>query len=175
MTNLKDKLSASVRMAKAGQQTASQPANAPAALTQPAPVSAAADKPVAVKPAAKKPTAAKPAATKPTAAKPAATKPTATKQPAASRKPASVDQESGNALFPSRVWPDCSSSARRVISATLAPWRRQSSRSSRAVWNWYSMVRIPGGRAEGSGAARRGCRAAGRGAVRESCRRSRWR
>jgi hypothetical protein len=83
MSKLKDKLSASVRMAKAAQQ--------PAAKGAPA-------RPVA-KPAA--PAAAKPS---PAPAKPAAApaaKPATPKTASAGGIP-----ESGTALFPERVWPD---------------------------------------------------------------------
>jgi hypothetical protein len=77
MTTTKDKLSASVRMAKAAQQTGSdQPASQPAA-----------------KPAAK------PAAGKTPAAKAAPAK------PAASAAAGEIT-ESGSTLFPARVWPD---------------------------------------------------------------------
>lgn len=83
MTKLKDKLSASVRMAKAAQQ--------PAAKGAPG-------KPVA-KPAA--PAAARPA---PAPAKPAAAP--ATKPATPQAAPAGGIPESGTALFPERVWPD---------------------------------------------------------------------
>jgi hypothetical protein len=91
MTNLKDKLSASVRMAKAGQQPAAQPDSTPATASKPAPV---------------KTVAAKPAATKQVKTGSVTAKPAPAKQPAAKGKPANVNQDSGNALFPSRVWPD---------------------------------------------------------------------
>lgn len=90
MTNLKDKLSASVRRAKATQQPE-------------------AEKPAAEK-TVQKTASAKPATVKPTPAKPAPAKPAPKSVPA--RKPApeatsaNVVQESGSALFPSRVWPD---------------------------------------------------------------------
>lgn len=78
MTTTKDKLSASVRMAKAAQQTGTdQPASQAAA-----------------KPAAGKAPAAKSAPAKATPPKPAVSA-------AAGEIP-----ESGSALFPARVWPD---------------------------------------------------------------------
>lgn len=85
MTRLKDKLSASVRMAKAAQQPAAKSAAKPAA------------RPVA-KPATVKST--------PVPAKPAATPPPAAAKPAAPRTHAGDISESGSALFPERVWPD---------------------------------------------------------------------
>ena len=95
MTNLKDKLSASVRMAKANQQPAAK-ADEPATTET-------------AKPAAAKAAPAKPAASKPSPAKSVA-KPTpakaATKKPAASANKPKENQESGSTLFPSRVWPD---------------------------------------------------------------------
>jgi len=77
MSNVKDKLSASMRTVKAG------------------------GKPVA-KPAAAKPAAAKPAAEKKTAPRKAARKTPAKAKPAV---PGDVP-ESGTELFPARVWPD---------------------------------------------------------------------
>ncbi|MDH3985786.1 MAG: hypothetical protein OEV12_05155 [Gammaproteobacteria bacterium] len=77
MSNVKDKLSASMRTVKAG------------------------GKPVA-KPAAAKPAAAKPAAAKKTAPRKAARKTPAKAKPAV---PGDVP-ESGTELFPARVWPD---------------------------------------------------------------------
>lgn len=76
MTNLKDKLSASVRQARATQE----PAEARAEQAKPAPAKA-------------------------TAAKPASAKPKTPAKPAAAKKP-TADQQTDNALFPSRVWPD---------------------------------------------------------------------
>ena len=87
MTNIKDKLSASVRQAKAGQQTT---------------VANAAEKPAATNPPVVKPAASKPAVAKP-AARPA-NKDSVTTQTAPA-VPGDVPQ-SGNALFPARVWPD---------------------------------------------------------------------
>lgn len=88
MTKLKDKLSASVRMAKASQKTAPKP---PARKAVPA-------KSVAVKPAA---------------SKPAAKAPVATVVPRAPAKKSADRKAQGNevpvrsdALFPVRVWPD---------------------------------------------------------------------
>ena len=78
MTTTKDKLSASVRMAKAAQQSG---------IDQPA--SKAATKPAAGKTPAAKPAPAK--ATTPAPAVPA---------------PAGEIPESGSALLPARVWPD---------------------------------------------------------------------
>ncbi len=80
MTKLKDKLSASLRQAKASTQAV-------------APVTVKTSRSPA--PTAAKPVAAKPTAPKPTAPKPVAPKPVAT-QPSA---------HSGIA-FPDRVWPD---------------------------------------------------------------------
>ena len=77
MSNVKDKLSASMRTVKAG------------------------GKPVA-KPAAAKPAAAEPAAAKKTAPRKAARKTPAKAKPAV---PGDVP-ESGTELFPARVWPD---------------------------------------------------------------------
>jgi len=77
MSNVKDKLSASMRTVKAG------------------------GKPVA-KPAAAKPAAAKPAAAKKTAPRKPARKTPAKAKPAV---PGDVP-ESGTELFPARVWPD---------------------------------------------------------------------
>ena len=77
MTNIKDKLSASVRQAKAGQQTT---------------VANAAEKPAATNPPVAK-----------LAARPA-NKDSVTTQTAPA-VPGDVPQ-SGNALFPARVWPD---------------------------------------------------------------------
>ena len=79
MTKLKDKLSASVRMAKTAQQSAAeQPATAPATTA------------------------------KPGARKTAPARPSTTRANAPVRKPASGGEvpESGSALFPERVWPD---------------------------------------------------------------------
>jgi hypothetical protein len=81
MTTTKDKLSASVRMAKAAQR---------AATDQPA--TEAAPKPSPAKAPAAKPAAAKAAPAKAPAQKPAAS--------------AGEIPESGSALFPTRVWPD---------------------------------------------------------------------
>ena len=83
MTKLKDKLSASVRMAKASQKTTVKPA-----ARKPAPAKIAVAKPVANKPAAKS-----------TAAAPA--NKTASRKAQANDVPAHSD-----ALFPARVWPD---------------------------------------------------------------------
>lgn len=109
MTNLKDKLSASVRQAKSTQQGAAPPA--PATISPVKPATEAAQ-PAAKPPAASKPTAAaKPPASKPVAAKsvakPAPAKPGAApaKSGAAPAKSGDV-QPSGSALFPARVWPD---------------------------------------------------------------------
>jgi hypothetical protein len=83
MTTTKDKLSASVRMAKAAQQ---------AGTDQPA--AEAAPKPAPAKAPAAKPAAAKAAPARAPAQKPAV--------------PASTGEipESGSTLFPARVWPD---------------------------------------------------------------------
>ena len=83
MTNVKDKLSASVRMAKAAQQTGTD-----------RPASEAAAKPAPAKAPAAKPAAPKAAPAKAPPLKPAV--------------PGSAGEipESGTALFPSRVWPD---------------------------------------------------------------------
>jgi hypothetical protein len=78
MTTTKDKLSASVRMAKAAQQTGTDP-----------PASQAAAKPAAGKTPAAKSAPAKAAPPKPAVSAPAGEIP-----------------ESGSALFPARVWPD---------------------------------------------------------------------
>jgi hypothetical protein len=84
MTTMKDKLSASVRQAKAGAEQ---------------------EKPVPAKPAvaARKPATAKPAATKPAAAKPAAAK--ATNKTEAKVYAGGIT-ESNATLHPQRVWPD---------------------------------------------------------------------
>ncbi len=79
MTKMKDKLSASVRMAKASQKTPAQSSGG-----KPAPV-----KTVAAKPAAPKPAARPPVAT------------------AASRKAQGNEVPvRSEAMFPARVWPD---------------------------------------------------------------------
>ena len=98
MTNIKDKLSASVRHAKAGQQTSAiAPASAKPAASKPP-----ATQPAAAKAATSKPTVTKPAASKPTAAPAIKAKQTTWTAPAVS---ADVPQSS-SALFPARVWPD---------------------------------------------------------------------
>jgi len=112
MTNLKDKLSASVRQAKATQQDAATPTPAtPAAAavkpSAPAKPAAAAAKPAAP---ARPATSTRSTAAKRDAAKPAAAKPVANRTPAQRPSPAGAlpgdIQESGGALFPERVWPD---------------------------------------------------------------------
>ena len=100
MTNLKEKLSANVRRAKAAQQPeAEKPAEKDVVA-----------KPVAAKPAAAKPAASKPPAVKPAPAKRTVAKPTPKSAPAGKSEKgtpsANVVKESGTALFPSRVWPD---------------------------------------------------------------------
>ncbi len=93
MTTLKDKLSASVRQAKAAQTTATKPA--------------------AAKPKAARSTAPKPAARKATPARPAAPK-AAPRKAAAPKAAVKAEQkiapggipESHNQLFPQRIWPD---------------------------------------------------------------------
>lgn len=78
MTNLKNKLSASVRMAKAAQQPAATkaPAQKPQAAPSPAKAAAPTNKPAQASKSASRP------------------------------NPSSAIPESGSALFPSRVWPD---------------------------------------------------------------------
>jgi hypothetical protein len=94
MTTMKDKLSASVRQAKAGAEQ-EKPVPAKPAV--------AARKPAATKPAATKPAATKPAAAKPAAAKPAAAK--ATNKTEAKVYAGGIT-ESNATLHPQRVWPD---------------------------------------------------------------------
>ncbi len=79
MTNIKDKLSASVRQARADQGAAPGPADE---------------------------SAAKPAVSKPAAASAPAAKQASSKPAAASVKTTNTIQESGSDLFPQRVWPD---------------------------------------------------------------------
>ncbi len=99
MTKLKDRLSASVRMAKAAQQS---PADPPA--SEPAAPSSAAEKP------ADKAAAARAAAARPAAAKPASRRPKSTVAPsgtpAGDTSGSGEIPESGSTLFPARVWPD---------------------------------------------------------------------
>jgi hypothetical protein len=104
VTNLKDKLSASVRMAKAAQQSADQPAPESPAPPEPAAAPATAKKSAgtgvgARPPAAKSGGGAAPAETGPKA--PAKTPPTAPAGSSAGEIP-----ESGSTLFPERIWPD---------------------------------------------------------------------
>jgi hypothetical protein len=84
VTKLKDKLSASVRMAKAAQQSAAE---------QPAP---------------EQPAAAPATTAKPRTRTTAPARPSAAPAKAPARKPAPGGEipESGSALFPKRVWPD---------------------------------------------------------------------
>lgn len=98
MTNLKDKLSASVRQAKAGQAPAAKPASAkPAPTKRAAPKKSVPQKP-AVKPAARK------IAPESDTGK-AGSKPKVTHSSGAGEQASGVPN-SGNALFPDRVWPD---------------------------------------------------------------------
>jgi len=106
MTNTKDKLSASVRQAKAA-QTPDADAPLPAEAAKPADKAAAtAAKPQPSAPrkeaAPKKPTAKKPAVRKPADA---AQKAKASVSTGARKSPDEIP-ESGSALFPKRVWPD---------------------------------------------------------------------
>lgn len=84
MTNLKEKLSASVRLAKATSQSAVKTAT-PSAVS----------KPVAAKPVAAKPVAAKPVAKKTPVISPDGAQPAPPKAVAL-----------GGIAFPDRVWPD---------------------------------------------------------------------
>lgn len=100
MSNLKDKLSANVRRAKATQLSEHPPAeqlasNKPTTTKPTAPRAAAkpATQSAAVRTRARKPSAAKPAA------QPAAA-------PQGTQRSANFVEESGSALFPARVWPD---------------------------------------------------------------------
>lgn len=99
MTNVKDKLSASVRQAKAAQKPEAEAPAAPEAAkpeARPAPAAAR-----------KTPTArARPAAAKATVSRKATT-PVPERAAAAGKTsgPAEIP-ESGSALFPERVWPD---------------------------------------------------------------------
>jgi hypothetical protein len=110
MTNLKDKLSANVRRAKAAQQ----PEGAAPAAEQ---TSAATAEPAVRKRATTSATggseapgskAAKPASPRPRTAKPRTTEGPAatTEKPAAPPSSANQVKESGTALFPDRIWPD---------------------------------------------------------------------
>jgi len=123
MTTMKEKLSASVRQAKAAQDTvvnnaAPKPTEAPAHAAKAVSVDKAPAKAVrkasARKPAvakAAKPTAPIIAASKPAASKATAPKVTVSKSPAPMPKPAVKTvvgeiAQSSNQLFPERVWPD---------------------------------------------------------------------
>ena len=108
MTNTKDKLSASVRQAKAAQNP---DADAPAAAEAARPADKAAATAAKPRPAAPRKKAApkKPAARKPadTAPKTKASGSTGTRKPSAAKRPQPDEiPESGSALFPKRVWPD---------------------------------------------------------------------
>jgi len=113
MTNTKDKLSASVRQAKAAQNPDADAPVAAAAAKPADKVAATAAKP---RPAAPRKQAAprKPAASKPAVQKPAdaaqkvkAAGSTGTRKSAAAKRPQPDEiPESGSALFPKRVWPD---------------------------------------------------------------------
>ncbi len=101
MTNVKDKLSASVRQARAAQSPAAADVTAgETAPAQPAAEKATAAKPAATRTAAARGTAAKPAASRPEARKPATPKPV----PAAAS--GNSVRDSAGELFPARVWPD---------------------------------------------------------------------
>jgi hypothetical protein len=93
MTNIKDKLSASVRQARAGQQAGPEAAAEAPASKAPARRTAASKEKVAVP-------------SKPTASKPVDQKPVVKPVPRATESKVNNTPESGSALFPQRVWPD---------------------------------------------------------------------
>ncbi len=110
MTNIKDKLSASVRHAKAGQQSNAAKPAATRAVTLPvttkhATSKAAANKSTATRSPVAKSTPAKPAVTKPVTPNSApVSKPNATTR--TTRATTADVSQSDSALFPARVWPD---------------------------------------------------------------------
>jgi len=113
MTNLKDKLSASVRQAKAAQTPAVKTAAAKPAAAKSAPAKKAAPKKRVPRKAAAKPAAIKPAPASSTNKAAATSTPS---KPKVTRSSGNGSREqnaagagvpnSGNALFPARVWPD---------------------------------------------------------------------